>query len=502
MKTKKQLWKSLLCFTLLLSLMITLIPPVEAEAATNTVFYAPLAGKMNYDYAKQLMNLINNQRKANGLPALQLDKDLTERAMLRAQETVKKYSTTRPNGEDSTGSLLNGMTVSGTLLGELVVSTRGYTPSELVTEWMKKSSSKDIMLDKSWGSFGIGCVEVNGKMYWVQLFKEGSAKSTSIPSGVQSFVTYIECKSPYVTKTSDCLDYSAVFNADYYLNKYADVKNAYGIYNHGKAFYHFVNSGMAEGRRGNAEFDVQSYKNQYADLRNAFGNNLPKYYMHYVTTGKAEGRKGSGYVAPTTPVTPTKTTVYKGKNYNRVYDFDYYINKYADVKKAYKNNPAGALAHFVNFGMKEGRQGRSSFDVYSYKNRYSDLRSAFGNDLTKYYLHYINTGYKEGRKGTKCTTIQNPITKLNGQDYSRVYNYNYYINKYPDVKKAYGGDDIAVLQHFINNGMKEGRQAKASFNVKVYRSENADLRKAFGTDFPKYYMHYITTGYKEGRVAK
>ena len=64
---------------------------------------------------------------------------------------------------------------------------------------------------------------------------------------------------------------------------------------------------------------------------------------------------------------------------------------------------------------------------------------------------------------------------LNGVDYSAVYDYQYYVNKYADIKKAYGYDDLAVLQHFVNYGMKEGRQAKSSFDVNSYRLQYADL---------------------------
>ena len=75
------------------------------------------------------------------------------------------------------------------------------------------------------------------------------------------------------------------------------------------------------------------------------------------------------------------------------------INKYSDIKKAYGDNDAAVLAHFVNYGMKDGRQAHTNFNVYNYKNRYADLQRAYGNNLKSYYLHYINYGQKEGRTG-------------------------------------------------------------------------------------------------------
>ena len=57
------------------------------------------------------------------------------------------------------------------------------------------------------------------------------------------------------------------------------------------------------------------------------------------------------------------------------------------------------LAHFVNYGMKEGRQAKADFNAGVYRENYADLQSAYGNDLKSYYLHYMNFGKKEGRSG-------------------------------------------------------------------------------------------------------
>ena len=291
-------------------------------------------------------------------------------------------------------------------------------------------------------------------------------------------------------------DYKDVFNYDYYINKYADIKRVFSGDYQG-ALKHFVTTGMKEGRQAIATFDVKSYKNKYADLRSAFGNDLPKYYMHYIEHGKGEKRVATGVTTVQNPITKLN-----GVDYSKVYDFNYYINKYSDMKRLFANDDVGALQHFINSGMKEGRQAKASFDVNSYKNAYSDLRKAFGTNNKAYYLHYMNTGYKEKRVATGVTTVKNPITVLNGVDYSKVYNYQYYLNNNPDVKRVYGNNDIGALQHFVTCGMKEGRQASAQFNLKNYKARYADLRRNFGNDNKKYYMHYITNGYKEHRDAR
>ena len=299
----------------------------------------------------------------------------------------------------------------------------------------------------------------------------------------------------YGLKKETPVDYSAVFDATYYANRYPDLKAAFGN-DESALLQHFIQYGMAEGRQGSSQFDVYSYKNLYPDLRAAFGNNLKSYYMHYISSGKAEGRKATGVNTLQNPI-----TTYNGIDYSAVYDYNYYLKKYSDLAKIYTNDDIGLLAHFVNCGMGEGRQAKDSFDVSSYRNKYQDLRIAFGNNLKSYYMHYISNGKAEGRKATGVSKLQNPVTVYQGVDYSAVYNYSYYLKKYKDLAKIYTNDDVGLLAHFVVSGMTEGRQGKDSFDVISYRNQYQDLRLAFGKDLRSYYVHYMNCGKKEGRIA-
>ena len=194
--------------------------------------------------------------------------------------------------------------------------------------------------------------------------------------------------------------------------------------------------------------------------------------------------------------------VYDGIVYDTVFDFNYYVNRYGDIAKYYGNNPSGALKHFVDCGMKEGRQASEEFNVYYYRNRYLDLKNAFGKNLVLYYKHYIDCGKREGRDAKTPCNVASGITVYNGIDYSTVYDYNYYISHHADVKAAFGDDDEAVLKHFVDCGMKEGRQASEEFNVYYYRNRYLDLKNAFRKNLVLYYKHYIDCGKREGRDAK
>lgn len=85
------------------------------------------------------------------------------------------------------------------------------------------------------------------------------------------------------------VDFSPVFDPDYYANKYPDLEGAFG-YDHSALWNHFITFGMNEFRQASAEFDPQVYYDRYEDLRKAYGDNRPLYYWHYCYFGKAEGR--------------------------------------------------------------------------------------------------------------------------------------------------------------------------------------------------------------------
>lgn len=321
-------------------------------------------------------------------------------------------------------------------------------------------------------------------MHYISSGKSEGRKATGVNTLQKPITTY------------NGIDYSAVYDYNYYLKKHSDLAKIYTNDDIG-LLAHFVNCGMSEGRQAKDSFDVFSYRNQYQDLRVAFGNNLKSYYMHYISNGKAEGRKATGVKSIQNPI-----TTYNGVDYSAVYDYNFYIKKYSDLARIYTNDEVGLLAHFVNCGMAEGRQAKADFDVFSYRNQYQDLRLAFGKDLKSYYFHYMNSGKKERRTAAGVKVLQNPVTIYNGTDYSAVYDYNYYNSKYSDLKSAFKGDDIDLLVHFVNNGMKEGRQASKKFNVQIYKNNYTDLQQAFGNDLKPYYMHYIQNGKAEGRIAE
>ncbi|MBQ6550880.1 MAG: GBS Bsp-like repeat-containing protein, partial [Lachnospiraceae bacterium] len=100
------------------------------------------------------------------------------------------------------------------------------------------------------------------------------------------------------------------------------------------------------------------------------------------------------------------------------------------------------------------------------------------------------------------TPTQAGIYVYNGLDYAPVFNPDYYLSKYPDLKAAFGTNTWAAFEHFIQYGISEGRQATAAFSVTAYRDRYADLQNAFGSNLMLYVQHYLTNGIYENRNGR
>lgn len=117
-----------------------------------------------------VFDLVNKERKANGLGNLTLSDDLCKVADIRAKEIVKSFSHTRPNGTSCfTAFKENG--VSYRYAGENIAYGQ-KTATEVMNGWMNSAGHRANILSKNFGKIGIACYEYNGRKYWVQLFTD------------------------------------------------------------------------------------------------------------------------------------------------------------------------------------------------------------------------------------------------------------------------------------------------------------------------------------------
>lgn len=123
------------------------------------------------------------------------------------------------------------------------------------------------------------------------------------------------------------------------------------------------------------------------------------------------------------------------------------------------------------------------FDYKFYADANNDLKAAFGYNEKRLYEHFLNNGIREGRAT------------------SPVFDVKYYLDNNSDLKSAFKTNYEAAFQHFVNNGLKEGRSASPVFDVRYYLDNNGDLKTAFQTDYVAACNHFINFGCQEERKS-
>lgn len=191
----------------------------------------------------------------------------------------------------------------------------------------------------------------------------------------------------------------------------------------------------------------------------------------------------------------------EGRQASPAFSVNYYKTRYSDLQATIGNDNRGYLEHYIVSGIKEGRQASDSFDPVFYRLRYADLRRVFGNDWRAYTLHFVGSGVKEKRDGTGAHVMCDFQTVYNNVDYAAVYDYNDYLERYPTLLADYVYDEAAMLKNFVEQGIKNGRQGSSDFSVQSYYRQYDDLRHLYGDNLPQYYYHFIREGKSGGRAG-
>lgn len=108
------------------------------------------------------------------------------------------------------------------------------------------------------------------------------------------------------------------------------------------------------------------------------------------------------------------------------------------------------------------------------------------------------TSTKTSNSSSTPETKAAPTLKVD--DYSLVFEVTYYYNNNPDLQSTVGNSGLKLLEHFVNNGMAEGRKGSDNFDVKIYKENNKDLETAYGDNLKQYFEHFLETGHKENRI--
>lgn len=175
----------------------------------------------------------------------------------------------------------------------------------------------------------------------------------------------------------------------------------------------------------------------------------------------------------------------EGRVASPIFDVKYYLNYNKDLSLAFGTDYSLAHIHFIDCGINEGRIGSENFNVNFYKNYYTDLNNMSNRDA---FSHYINFGKNEGR-----------ISKILDKIETVTFNPYFYADNNNDLKLAFGYNITELKNHWYRFGIKEGRESSELFDVSYYLSYNADLQTVFGNDKQKAFEHFIVFGLNEGR---
>ena len=120
----------------------------------------------------RIIQLTNDQRAQNGLPALSYDSRLQNAADIRASELASLFSHTRPDGSDwSTAFPANTFYFVGENLAtcDSIISDDSFS-SSCVKWWMESEDHRANILNSYYTSIAVGVAVSNGNMYAVQEF--------------------------------------------------------------------------------------------------------------------------------------------------------------------------------------------------------------------------------------------------------------------------------------------------------------------------------------------
>lgn len=158
-------------------------------------------GTLCYDDAFRVLELVNQERAANGVAPLTMDQSLLDTAGLRAYELVVTFDHARPDGTMC-------FTANGLMFGENIAAGAA-TPEGVMSLWMNSEGHRANILRPEFTTIGIACVRVNGRALWVQCFGtqlSTEAQRSSYPATLESGAT--------VNILADKEHYHPVFTAE------------------------------------------------------------------------------------------------------------------------------------------------------------------------------------------------------------------------------------------------------------------------------------------------
>ena len=198
---RKKAWSRLICtvavFAVLLGGWLGALPMQTVHAVGLKSLL--VEGRDSYEYAYQVLDLLNIERARAQLPAFVMDRELLDVAMQRAAECTVYYNHYRPDGSSC-------FTASKRLQGEIIAIGYG-TPLEVVSAWLSVSDNWENIYRERFHSIGVGAFYNNGVYTWALVFGEEVIDSVDQPlDNLDGHTVYAsEYVMPYVFPSNQTL---------------------------------------------------------------------------------------------------------------------------------------------------------------------------------------------------------------------------------------------------------------------------------------------------------
>lgn len=213
-----------------------------------------------------------------------------------------------------------------------------------------------------------------------------------------------------------------------------------------------------------------------------------------------------------------------------VFDERAYLARYADIRNAVNTGAwSSGFAHFLAFGLQEGRSPNPYFNEAYYLATNSDVAANTGAGKTWItgFEHFAATGQGEGRSpnpyfsdaiyrrvnadiGAAVTagnwrsgfSHYTKAGQFEGRRFNLFYSEAFYLSQNADVAANVGVGKAwqSGFQHFLAFGLREGRKFSQLFDETSYRSLNPDVNTAVNNGaWASGFQHYTFAGRSEGR---
>ena len=135
----------------------------------------------------------------------------------------------------------------------------------------------------------------------------------------------------------------------------------------------------------------------------------------------------------------------------------------------------------------------------------ADMNTFFGSDPAPGRVKQVAIAVRHKGRTYNLRQIEGKELKfpgVDGEDYLEmldasaadvrsVFDAVFYKLKNPDLSEAFGSNPQALWEHYLNYGIKEGRDPNATLSVAALRARYPQLQQLYGSDYSRYVQHTI-----------